>query len=74
MIGCVMFFENFFFDRLLDDYGYERFFVGYMYGSLGMIIWVIMIFFSILEFFFVIGVVWKVFKLMYVVVRYIVLV
>lgn len=70
MIGCAMLFENPSPDRPLDDYGYERLSVGYMHGSLGMIIWVITIPLSILELFFAIGAARKAPNTMYAAVRY----
>lgn len=70
MIGCAMLFENPSPDRPLDDYGYERLSVGYMHGSLGMIIWVITITLSILELFFAIGAARKAPNTMYAAVRY----
>lgn len=57
VVGFLVLFESVILEWLFDDYGYEWFFVGYFYGSMGIIIWVIIIFLSVLEFLFVIGVV-----------------
>ena len=55
VVGCAVLFENASPERPLDDYGYERLPVGYMHGSMGIIIWVITLPLSILELLFAIG-------------------
>ena len=55
VVGCAVLFENPSHERPLDDYGYERLPVGYLHGSMGIIIWVITIPLSILELLFAIG-------------------
>lgn len=49
VVGCAVLFENASPERPLDDYGYERLPVGYMHGSMGIIIWVITLPLSIME-------------------------
>ena len=55
VVGCAVLFENASPERPLDDYGYERLPVGYLHGSMGIIIWVITLPLSILELLFAIG-------------------
>lgn len=53
--GCAVLFENASPERPLDDYGYERLPVGYLHGSMGIIIWAITLPLSVLELLFAIG-------------------
>lgn len=55
ILGSAVLFENASPDQPLDDYGYERLPVGYMHGSMGLIIWVVTVPLSILELLFAIG-------------------
>ena len=55
VVGCAILFESASPERPLDDYGYERVPIGYLHGSMGMIIWVITLPLSILELLFAIG-------------------
>ena len=70
VVGSAILFENASPERPLDDYGYERLPVGYMHGSMGMIIWVVTIPLSILELFFAIGASRKAPNTTYAAVRY----
>ena len=55
VVGCAVLFESSPPNRPLDDYGYERLPVGYLHGSMGIIIWVITVPLSVLELLFAIG-------------------
>ena len=55
LVGCAVLFESSPSNRPPDDYGDERLPVGYLHGSMGIIIWVITVPLSVLELLFAIG-------------------
>ena len=55
VLGSAVLFESSPSNRPLDEYGHRRLSVGYLHGSMGIIIWVITVPLSVLELLFAIG-------------------